>query len=62
MREHGAEGDITNAANVGDLGAVLLVDDHAAAFVKLETNVFQAQPLRVGTTADRDQDDVSIEL
>ena len=60
--KHGAEGDITNAADVGDLGAVLGVDDDAAALILLETNVLEAETLGVGTAADSDKDNITLEL
>lgn len=60
--KHGAEGDITNAANVGDLGAVLGVDDDTAALVLLEANVLEAETLGVGAAANSDKNDVTLEL
>lgn len=60
--KHGAEGDITNAANVGDLGAVLGVDDDTAALILLESNVLKAETLGVGTAANSDKNNVTLEL
>ena len=60
--KHGAEGDITNATNVGDLGAVLGVDDDAAALILLEANVLEAETLGIGAAADSDKDDIALEL
>jgi hypothetical protein len=47
---------------MGDLGAVLGVNDHAAALVELEANVLEAEVFGVRATADGDKDDVSFEL
>jgi len=62
VRKHGPEGGIANAADVGELGAVLRVDDDAATLVELEADVLEAEATGVGATADRDEDDVSVEL
>ena len=47
---------------MGELGAVLRVDDDAAALVELEPNVLEAETSSVGATADGNKDDVSLEL
>jgi hypothetical protein len=60
--EHGAEGDVADAADVRDLGTVLGVDDHAAALVELEADVLEAETTGVGAATDRNKDDVSAEL
>lgn len=60
--KHGAEGDITDAADVGDLGAVLGVDDDTAALILLEANVLKAETLGVGAATDSDKDDITLEL
>jgi hypothetical protein len=60
--EHGTECDVSNDTDVGDLGAVLLVDDDAAAVVGLETNVVQTETGGVGTATDGDEDNVCVEL
>ena len=60
--EHGAERGVTDAADVGDLGAVLGVDDDTAALVELEANVLQAEALGVRSAADGDEDGLSLKL
>lgn len=60
--KHGTECDVSDDTNVGDLGAVLLVDDNAAAVVGLETDVLQTKTGGVGTATDGDEDDVCLEL
>jgi hypothetical protein len=47
---------------VGDLGAVLRVDDDAAAVVLLKADVLEAEALGVRPAADGDEDNVSAEL
>jgi hypothetical protein len=60
--KHRSEGAVTNGANVGDLGAVLLVDDKAAPLVSLQTDVVKTKSSSVGTAADSDENDVSVKL
>lgn len=60
--KHGAECAVTDDADVRDLGAVLLVDHEAATVVGLKTDLLEAETGGVGTTADGDEADVSIEL
>jgi hypothetical protein len=60
--KHGAEGAVTNSADVLDLGAVLLVDDQAATVVSLETDVVETKTGSVGTATDSDKDDISVKL
>merc|ERR1712107_39382 len=57
--KHGTKGYIANDADVGDLGAVFLVDNNAAAVVGFEINVLEAKTGSVGAAADGDQDDVA---
>jgi hypothetical protein len=52
--EHGSEGAIANDADVGEFGAVLLVDYEAASVVDFEANVFEAKAGCVGPAADGD--------
>lgn len=40
--KHGTESAVTDDANVGDLGAVFLVNNKTATVVSLETNVLEA--------------------
>jgi hypothetical protein len=47
---------------MGNLGAVFLVDDDAAAVVGLETNVVQTETGGVGTATDGDENNVCVEL
>lgn len=60
--KHRAEGNVTDGANVLDLGTVLLVDDQAATVVSLETDVVEAEAGSVGTATDSDEDDISVKL
>ena len=62
VREHGSEGHIADGSDVRGLGAVLRVDDDAAALVHLETNVLETEAGSVGSATDGDEDHVSIEL
>lgn len=62
VRQHGAEGDIADHADMGDLGAVLLVDDDTATFVGLNADIFKAETGSIGAAADRDEDDVGVKL
>jgi hypothetical protein len=47
---------------VGNLGAVLLVNNQAAPLVGLETDVVETETGSVRTATDGDKDDVSFEL
>lgn len=60
--QHGTESGITNAADVGDVGLELRVDNDAAAVVELDTNVLQAETLGVRATTNGDKDDIGFKL
>lgn len=59
--KHGAEGDITNTSDVGDLGSVLGVNDDTAAVVSLEANVLKAEAAGVGSSTNGNEDDVGLD-
>lgn len=59
--QHGTEGAVTNDTNVGELGAVLLVDDQTTTVVLLDSDLLQVQALGVGATANSDQDNVGVQ-
>jgi hypothetical protein len=60
--EHRAEGAVTDDADVRDLGAVLLVDHETATVVGLKTDLLEAETGGVGTAADGNKADISVEL
>jgi hypothetical protein len=62
VRKHRSEGAVTDGADVGNLGAVLLVDDEAAPLVALETNVVETKTVGVRAATDSDKDDISVKL
>ena len=62
VREHGAEGAVADNADVGQLGAVLLVDYEAAFVVDFEADVFETETGGVGAAADGYENDVRVEL
>lgn len=62
VRQHGAEGDIADHTDMGDLGAVFLVDDNTAAFVGLNADIFKTEASGIRAAANRDEDNVGIEL
>lgn len=60
--EHGAKGAVTDDADVGDFGAVLLVDDYAAFVVHIEAGVFESKAGGVRAAADCYQNNVGVKL
>lgn len=62
VSKHGAEGDITDTSDVGDLGSVLGVDDDTAALIGIEANVLEAEATNVRSSADGDEDDIRLDL
>lgn len=60
--QHGPEGDISNAPDVGELGSVLLINDDTSALVELQPNILQAQSRGVWPATYGDEDDVGVEL
>ena len=60
--EHGAEGAVADDADVGKLGAILLVDDEATFVVDLETDVFKTEAGGIGAATYGYEYDVRIEL
>jgi len=58
--QHGAESAVTDDTHVGNLGAVLLVDDETATVVLLDSNVLEVQALSVGLAADGDKDNIGV--
>lgn len=61
VSQHGAESAVTDDTDVGDLGAVLLVDDETTTVVLLDTDALEVQALSVGLAANGDEDDIGIE-
>jgi len=59
--EHRAEGAVTDDADVRDLGAVLLVDHETATVVGLKTDLLETETGGVGTAADGNKADISVE-
>jgi hypothetical protein len=59
--QHGTESAVTDDTDVGNLGAVLLVNDETAAVVLLDSNALEVQALGVRLAANGDKDDISIE-
>ena len=62
VREHGAEGAVTDYADVRQFGPVLFVDYEAAFVVDFEADVFKAQAGGVRSATDGYEDDVGVEL
>lgn len=62
VREHGAEGAVTDDADVWQAGAVFLVDHEAAAVVGFEADVLEAEASSVGAAADGDEADITVDL
>ena len=62
VREHRAKGAVTNDADVGKFGAVLLVDYEAAFVVDFEADIFEAEASSIGAAADGDKDNICVEL
>lgn len=62
VRKHGTESAVADDADVRDLGTVLGVDDQAAAVVGLQANVLETKTVGVRAAADRDKDDICVEL
>ena len=60
--EHGTKGTVADDADVGQFGAVLLVDYEAAFVVDFEADVFETETGGVGATAYGYEDDVRVEL
>lgn len=60
--KHRAKGAVTNDADVGDLGAVLLVNDKTAAVVGFKANVLKAKAGSVWATANGDENDIGVKL
>jgi hypothetical protein len=47
---------------MGQLGTILLVNNHAAALVELEANVLEAEAFSVRPAANGDEYNVSLDL
>lgn len=62
VRQHGTEGDVANDTDVGDFGAIFLIDDNATALVGLDSDIFEAEAGGIGAAADSDEDDIGVEL
>ncbi len=62
VRKHGAESGVSDAANVGELGTILRVNDDTSTVIKLKANVLEAQTSGVWATSNGNQDNVGIEL
>ncbi len=60
--QHGAKGNVANAANVWNLGPILRVDYDAASLVQFQSDVFETQTAGVGSSANGDEYDVGVKL
>ena len=60
--QHGTEGDIADAFHALDAGIVLVVDHHAPFAVHLNTNLVQAQVCCQGSTTDRNEKHIGLDL
>lgn len=61
VSQHGAEGNITNDTDVGDLSAELLVDDETTTVILVNANVLNVETLGVGATTDGNENNIGIE-
>lgn len=61
VREHGAKRHVADAADVRDLGAVLLVDHQAFALIHLDADVLDPQPVGVRAASDSNEYDFRFE-
>lgn len=59
--QHGTEGNITNDADVGDLGTELLVDDETTTVVLVNANVLNVKTVGVRATANGNENNIGIE-
>lgn len=62
VRQHGTKGSVTYTTDVGDLGAVLGVDDDTATLVEFHANVLETKVTGVWAAANGYQDNFSIQL
>ena len=60
--KHRSECAVSDSADVGNLGAVLLVDDQAAPVVGLKADVVQTKTRCVWAATDGNENDVSVHL
>lgn len=60
--QHRAKGDITNAADVRNLGTVLRVNDDTATLIELHANVLKTQVTGVRAAANGNENNLSVQL
>lgn len=62
VRQHGAESGISDTLDTLDAGVELVVNDNSTSVVKLDTDFFQTEVLRDGSSTNRNQNDVGFKL
>ena len=62
MGKHRSESDVTDTFDTLDGSVELVIDNNAALGVDFDANLVETETVSVGTTADRDEDDISVEL
>ena len=62
VRQHGTERDVADTLDALGGSVELIVDDDSAALVGFDADLFEAEALGDGTTANGDEDDVGFEL
>ena len=60
--KHGAEGAVTDDADVGQFGAILFIDYEAAFGIDFEADVFKTESGGVRTAAAGYEDAIGVEL
>ena len=60
--KHRSESDVTDTFDALDGSVELVIDNNAALGVDFDANLLETETVGVGTTADRDENDVSVEL
>lgn len=62
MRKHRSKCHVTNALDALYASVELVVDDDTALGVKFDTDLVEAETLRIGDTANSYEDDVGFQL
>ena len=60
--EHRSESDVTDTFDALDGSVELVIDNNAALGIDFDANLVETETVGVGTTADRDENDISVEL
>ena len=61
VRQHWTRNHVADGPDAGNIGRIVVINDHASAFVELDPEFLETQTLGVRHPTDRDQNDIGLD-